>query len=259
MQDPHDQPYGLAVGSAGSDDGGRWLTKRELAAVRRISIGSADRLIRKQGWRRQPGNDGRVRALIPPDWLSPRYSEADSYDPTDQPPEPTADPTTGAASPTSDPTADPTVLAVLDALREAHAGEIERLTGAKDGEIARLTEALVRSEREIAAQRSRADILIARADGLRDQLTAVEAKRTEAEQGRAEAEHDRAEVDERATDAIERAAGLDSLLADAERRLTAAESARKSSQERIDALDRAEIARQGRGRWARLRAAWRGE
>jgi peptidoglycan hydrolase CwlO-like protein len=76
------------------------------------------------------------------------------------------------------------VETVLAALREAH-----------NSELARLTEA-------VTAER-------ARADALRDQITALQGKLT-------------------------------------------------TAQERIDAVDRAEAARQGRGRWARLRAAWRG-
>jgi len=55
-------------------------------------------------------------------------------------------------------------------------------------------------------------------------------------------------------------------LVDAEARLAAAEEARRqaraeaqSAQERADALARAEDTRKARGRWSRLRAAWRGE
>jgi hypothetical protein len=50
---------------------GRWMSKAELAAVRGIAVGSAERLIRRQRWRRMLGNDGRIRALIPPDWAEP--------------------------------------------------------------------------------------------------------------------------------------------------------------------------------------------
>ncbi len=43
----------------------RWMTKAELATARGISVESADRLIRRQGWRKVPGNDGRARVLVP--------------------------------------------------------------------------------------------------------------------------------------------------------------------------------------------------
>jgi hypothetical protein len=49
---------------------GAWMTKAELALVRGISVASAYRLIRRQGWRRQPGNDGKVRVLVPTDWAA---------------------------------------------------------------------------------------------------------------------------------------------------------------------------------------------
>jgi hypothetical protein len=56
----------------------------------------------------------------------------------------------------------------------------------------------------------------------------------------------------------ERLTGLDNLLADAERRLAEADTARRASaQER--AMDRAEVEPRGKERWARLRAAWRGQ
>ena len=87
-------------------DDGRWLTKAELAQARRIDIASATRLIRRQGWRRQPGNDGRVRVLVPADWMHPRHDDPrddpsgnprddDAADPMDQ----LADPRDEAADP----------------------------------------------------------------------------------------------------------------------------------------------------------------
>jgi hypothetical protein len=66
-------PYGP------DDETGTWMTKRELAAARRISIASADRLVRRMKWRKQPGNDGRARVLVPTDWASGPKDE-----PTDQ-------------------------------------------------------------------------------------------------------------------------------------------------------------------------------
>ena len=101
-----DAPYG-------PDDGGAWMTKAELARARGITLGSADRLIRKQRWRRQPGNDGRVRVLVPEGWESREVPEG----PTDHP--------------TSDPTGDPRVSdiipAALAALEDAVAALREQL------------------------------------------------------------------------------------------------------------------------------------
>jgi hypothetical protein len=53
-----------------SETDGVWLTKAEIARVRGITIASAYRLIRRQGWRRQPGNDGKIRVLVPSDWAN---------------------------------------------------------------------------------------------------------------------------------------------------------------------------------------------
>ena len=121
---PTDKPYGPSVES--SDDGGTWMTKGELARVRRISVASADRLIRRQGWRRQPGNDGRVRVLVPSDWQSPERN-ALRTDPTDRPTDGvSADPTDRGANPT-----DTGLLARgLAALEDAVAGLREQLSGA---------------------------------------------------------------------------------------------------------------------------------
>jgi hypothetical protein len=50
----------LAVG-----DGARRMTYAELADIRRISMASAMRLVRRKNWPRQVGNDGVVRILVP--------------------------------------------------------------------------------------------------------------------------------------------------------------------------------------------------
>ena len=54
-------------------------------------------------------------------------------------------------------------------------------------------------------------------------------------------------------------AAKDAALATAEERANRADAARKEAQDAAEALTRAEADRRARGRWARLRAAWRGE
>jgi hypothetical protein len=249
-------------GTLRDSDAGRWLTYDELACLRGINQQSAVKLVRRQQWRRQTGNRGTVRVFVPDEWLSRPWSQ-------DEPGQAGTEPGTSPGATQDSPAA---VEAVLAALREAHAGEIERLT-----------EALGRSKGRADAERSRADVLLARTDDLRAEIVAIEAKlRTEAAradelQGRlAEAEQIKEAARKRAhelanrmmtleaaaeqgREAKERLTGLDSLLADSERRLAESDTARRTAQERIDAMDRAEVARRGRGRWARLRAAWRGE
>jgi hypothetical protein len=55
-----------------SDDAdGVWLTKKQIAEIRNISVASAYRLIKRHGWRRQAGNDTRatIRVYVPRSWL----------------------------------------------------------------------------------------------------------------------------------------------------------------------------------------------
>ena len=70
------------------------------------------------------------------------------------------------------------------------------------------------------------------------------------------AAEERQETKERLKDAGEQLAGLHNLLVDAERRLAESDTARRTTQERLDAMDRADAERRGQGRWARLWAAW---
>jgi hypothetical protein len=50
---------------ADSPPDGQWLTLADLAKARGTSKASAARLVRRHKWRRQPGNDGHVRVLVP--------------------------------------------------------------------------------------------------------------------------------------------------------------------------------------------------
>jgi hypothetical protein len=66
----------------GADDlpVGEWLTLRQLAASRNISKNSAERLVRRHKWRRQPGNDGFIRVLVPPGEEAPQRVETERPD-----------------------------------------------------------------------------------------------------------------------------------------------------------------------------------
>jgi hypothetical protein len=95
---------------------GRWLTYDEIAAVRGTQRVGAIRWVQRHRWRRQPGNDGLVRVLVPPDALTPTTPPRRSA--------PTVTPDSAAA-----------FTVALAAMREAHAGEVtalrERLTDAQ--------------------------------------------------------------------------------------------------------------------------------
>jgi hypothetical protein len=211
------------VNVAGNNDDGVWMTYAQLAASRGVKRIAAVRIVQRHKWRKQAGNDGQVRVLVPHDMTgpSPRL------------------PQHVAGYVTGDVTATPVTVTsevetVLAALREAHAGEIERLN-------------------------TRLDALIA---GHRGEIVAIEAKLAAAEARAAEVEQLRAAIETEHThgaDLEARIAGLHGLLADAEHRLVDAERGRTTALEQLDTMDRAETARRGKGRWARLRAAWRGE
>ena len=112
------------------------MTKAQLAAIRRISVASADRLIRRQGWRKHPGNDGRARVLVPRTWAEPRHSG-----PTDElqtePTDKSGRPTDGFAVRPTDALPDPTdktlVISVLQAAVEAQSKRADRAPSRASG------------------------------------------------------------------------------------------------------------------------------
>ena len=97
---------------------GRWLTYDEIAAVRGTQRVGAIRWVQRHKWRRQPGNDGLVRVLVPPDALTP-----------------TAPPRRSAPTVTPD-SAATAFTAALATILEAHSAEVavlrEQLAGERD-------------------------------------------------------------------------------------------------------------------------------
>jgi len=116
---------------------------------------------------------------------------------------------------------------------------------------------------ELVVVRAEADRALAeerqRVDRLNEQMEALSAEVMRAEK-QAEAVVDRAEWAEAGRDAERaRADGLRHRLDDLTTKLTDAQAELAAAQESADALLQAEAERRARGRWARLRAAWRGE
>lgn len=60
-----DNGINLSSGLSAADNDGAWLSFPELARLRGINLTSAFRLARRHGWRRQKGNDGKLRVLVP--------------------------------------------------------------------------------------------------------------------------------------------------------------------------------------------------
>lgn len=209
---------------------GRWLSYTELASERGISRASAIRMVRRHRWRRQTGNDGEARVFVPsralPDDIPRVMPEGDGTGQTpDMPP--------GALSVLEEALA---ALRERAEVAEARAERAERAVANERERIDRLVHEFGEARREAdAAGRAALDEARQRADTLHQGLAAAEGLATSL----------RAE--------------LDAARQEAQAAAEAAESARAEAE--VDAAERqqAEAARKGRGRLARLRAAWRGE
>ncbi len=175
---------------------GVWLTYEELGKARGISTRAAVRMTQRQRLRRQPGNDGKVRVLVPRDMLaaSHRASQVTAQ---------------GTSRRDRAGDAQDDVRAAIEALRGENA--------ALKGQVATL-------EKAIGSERARADAL----------------KEWAATANRA--------ANEQSSKIAELRAGLDQANAEAQ-----------EARQEAEALRQADNARKARGRWARLRAAWRRE
>ena len=204
-------------------DTGVWMTYGELAAARGIKRVAAIRLVQRHRWRKQAGNDGQVRVLVPLDWAKPSERVAGDV----------------GSDVGSDVTHD--TSRAISALEAANAALQER---------ARAADARAeRAEAEIDRERARADRAEAgregeraRADALRDRLEVLQAH---AEERAGRAENDVFELKGQLATA-------QSAAAEAGRE---AEAARQATHAFLDE----DAARRRLGRLARLRAAWRGE
>jgi hypothetical protein len=225
-----DMPDNQADRQPDSSDSARWMTFAELAKARGISRLSATTLVRRHGWRRQRDNQGHVIALVPLTWASGQADDLPDKQSDNQP-----DSQGYIAA----------FEATLATVREAHAGEVSAL-------------------------RERAEVAERRADAERQRADAAEEDRRAAETriAAAEGRADRAEqaiAGERArADAVR--ARLDAMQVQLAAEAEAADQARRKAQDALQGAEaiaaasaRAEAERKGRGRLARLRAAWRGE
>ena len=159
------------VASRDLSEDGRWMTYGELAAARGIDRQSAVKLVRRQRWRRQEGNNGVARVFVPSDQLTRPKSRDDARAET-------PDEARGAAQDNAPDPADiaryiATFEATLTVLREAHAGEIAALQNLHEANASEI--AALRGERDAAQTMvDRALAMLAdataRADGLQGDL-----------------------------------------------------------------------------------------
>jgi hypothetical protein len=210
---------------------GRWMTYGELARARGIDRQSAVKLVRRQHWRRQPGNNGEVRVFVPLDGMSrPATRDMaldDAGDETrDETPPMTPD-TTGFE-------------AVLAAIEAAHASEVAALR-----------------ERVDAAEVSRATTQVT-ADRLAAQLADATARIDQADADRrvGEGRAERAEVALGAE--RQRADALRDRLAEAQAAADEAGGRARQAEETTKQLRQAEARRKARGRLRRAWDGWRG-
>jgi hypothetical protein len=164
------------------DAEGHWLSYAELAELRGITRKAAIRLTQRHHWRRQPGNDGATKVLVPAGAMASREERRQTPRHDDPP--------------TSFQTE---ALAVLETA------------------VTTLTEQLAKAEGRLSQAEERAANL---ETANRSQAAALEDARERADRAYAEA---------------------------------------TEARQQAEALEAEERARQARGRWARLRAAWWGE
>jgi hypothetical protein len=185
---------------AGSDGeaGSVWMTYGEIATARGIKRVAAIRLVQRHKWRKQAGNDGFARVLVPPDWTKP----------AERTPRDVADDVTDHVA--------PDVAGVINALQAA----MDTLLEAKDGEIAGLREAF-----EVALLAKNGEIV-----SLREQFERGMARLQQAEAGRETAEARGDELRDRLDDLGGKLDGAQAELAAAQDQveaLTQAEAERR--------------------------------
>jgi len=205
-------------------DDGRWLSYSELAGERGISRQSAVRLVRRQRWRRQMGNDGEARVFVPGEHL-PGVTPPDN----------------GLGHDTGDDTGHQTLMAsALAALETA---------------VLSLTERASVAERRADEVGARAERAVADRDALRQQLLRADARsdelRTERDQAQERADGLQA-GQELMMDMHARA------LAAVQGDLEMARAQATTAHDALKAVRQAQAERKGRGLLARLRAAVRG-
>ena len=215
---------------------GRWMTYDELAEVRGIKRIGAVRLVQRYKWRRQAGNDGRARVLVPHDALEKVRGTDAGID--------TGDGDAGIDAGSAAGTGTTLLSGSLAALEDAVAVLREQL----DAVNARAE----RAEADRADERRRADDLHAQIDVLNAELVVARADADRAAEERHRAnrteaaltgERDRAEAERSRADALrDRLTTMQEQLADAHAALQAAAGAETRVAAAEGRADRAEQA-----------------
>jgi chromosome segregation ATPase len=232
---------------------GRWLTFAELAQARGISEASARKLVRRHKWRRQAGNQGIVRILVPAEALD-RPRDGLGTDPAHILGTDLSD-TSRAIS---------TLEAAISTLREQfeqanrRADRTEQATAAERARADALQSQLAVAQGEVQAKQAATLADAATIAALRDHL-AQEISRAEAELHRADRAEQGREGERARADALrDRLNAMQAQLADAHAALQAAEAAdarAARAEQRADAATVRADAAEGRAHRADDQAA----
>ena len=240
-----------------ADTAGHWLSYAELAQVRGTDKQSALKLALRKRWPRRKNNHGTMQVCVPPEWLG-EWARKSSSTASGVAPD-MAFPMAPAAADGMDINS---IIATLDAATAS-------LT--KRAEAAEMLADSLQQERDKAHER--ADIAIALADRTLAQLAEANARADRAEQvvARERTRADRAELAQERlgselaasqiaqSEAVADAAELREAVQKAESDRTAVVAITDQAVSAAEELRQANEERKARGRWARLRAAWRRE
>ncbi len=162
------------------------LTYAELARARGISKASAERLVHNHKWRRSRGNDGRVRVMVPPDFV-PEISPEIRADRRGRPGRPSKTRITPEISPENSPEITPDFRGMIEAalapIRELADSErirAERAESRIDAERDRAD----RAEKRVGEEWARAARERARAESAEQRIKKLEAELDQARRRR---------------------------------------------------------------------------
>jgi hypothetical protein len=159
----------------GGGEGERWMTFLELSQARGVNLPSARKLVRRHKWRRQTGNDGLVRILVPGAALADRPKAAPG-------PDHGSGPGADHGSDLSDiSNAVSALQAAVASLTEARASAEKRADQAESA-LERARSRVGQVEQELAAERNRADRLEIDTDRLEGELEAAKIAAGEAQE-----------------------------------------------------------------------------
>ena len=197
----------------------QWLTYQQAGEMYGVSAEAIRQHARRLGWRRQPGNDGKTLILVPPDTDLRTRVRPAEHQPD------------GAAEQRPDENSTIRELAgLLAAEREDRAALLADLRAARTA-VDQANERANTAEVRVVQTEARISAAA--------EMTAQAQAAAEAAEGEASIQRERADT--------------------AEGQAQAARDAQRAAQDEAARLRQAEEARRRLGRWARLRAAWRGE